>query len=81
MQVMRAFIYFWTREDILFAAAVFPAALVWIFLESTMAGIATWAISYATIIGAYEYVAQKRNWPHAAIIEFLKEVTRFYNPR
>jgi hypothetical protein len=78
---MKAFIYFWTREDILFAAAVLPAAVAWILLESIFAGIATWAITYAVIIGAYEYIAQKRNWPHAAITEVLKEFIRFYNPR
>ena len=81
MQVMRAFIYFWTREDILFAAAVFPAAFAWILMESTFAGILTWAFSYLLIISAYEYLAAKRNWPHAAAVTFLKEVTRFYNPR
>lgn len=80
MQVMKAFIYFWTREDILFAAAVFPAAFAWIIFESMFAGVLTWAISYAVIIGAYEYLAAKKSWPHAAAVSFLKELIRFYNP-
>ena len=77
---MKAFIYFWTREDILFAAAVFPAAIIWILFESAFAGLATWSIAYATLVGAYELIAAKRDWPHAAIVDFLKEVFRFYNP-
>jgi|GEM_PF-3353407 len=77
---MKAFIYFWTREDILFSMAVFPAAIIWILFESAFAGFVTWSIVYATLVGAYEYLAAKRGWPHAAITEFFKEIFRFYNP-
>ncbi len=77
---MKAFIYFWTREDILFAAAVFPAAIIWIVFESALAGLVTWSITYATLVGAYEFVASKKGWPNAAITTFFREVFRFYNP-
>lgn len=77
---MKAFIYFWTREDILFSAAVFPAAIIWIVFESAFAGLITWSIAYATLVGGYEFVAAKRGWPNAAITTFVREVFRFYNP-
>lgn len=81
MSYMKAFIYWWTREDILFAAAVVPGALAWILMESIFAGILTWAISYAMIIGTYEYAASKFSWPNAAVTCLIREFIRFYDPR
>lgn len=81
MRIMKAFVYWWGREDVLFASAVLPAALMWIQFESMLVGIFAWALSYAGIVGLYEFLAAKRNWPHAAITDFLKELSQFYNPQ
>ncbi|MFZ2886264.1 MAG: hypothetical protein WA021_00410 [Minisyncoccia bacterium] len=78
---MKAFIYWWGREDILFASAVLPAAMAWIAYESTLMGVMVFVASYAVIVAAYEYLATRRNWPHAAVVAALKEVSRLYAPQ
>ncbi len=81
MSYMKAFIYWWGREDILFASAVVPAAFVWISFESILAGLFAWTFSYVAIVGLYEYLATKRNWPSAAAAILVKDIWRSFNPQ
>lgn len=81
MAIMKAFIYWWGREDVLFASAVLPAAFMWVQYESTLIGILSFPLFYACVLALYEFAASKRGWPHSAAVNFVKELMRFYNPQ